>query len=131
MITMPYFALTPELTQDYDERTSLTMYRMAFSITGSLTAFIVPLLIIGEMHPANAPRVIMMGLIFGAICAIPPLLAFFGTVERPEILHADPSPASANPSRQSGKIAHSCSPPEFSSSPGRLLTSSRFSCCTS
>jgi GPH family glycoside/pentoside/hexuronide:cation symporter len=84
MITMPYFALTPELTQDYDERTSLTMYRMAFSITGSLTAFIVPLLIIGEMHPANAPRVFMMGLIFGAICAIPPLLAFFGTQEKPE-----------------------------------------------
>ena len=84
MITMPYFALTPELTQDYDERTSLTMYRMAFSITGSLTAFIVPLLIIGEMHPANTPRVMMMGAIFGAICAIPPLLAFFGTVEKPE-----------------------------------------------
>ena len=28
MITMPFFALTPELTQDYDERTSLTMYRI-------------------------------------------------------------------------------------------------------
>ncbi len=55
MITMPYFALTPELTQDYDERTSLTMFRMGFSIIGSLVAFIVPLIIIGEMHPANAP----------------------------------------------------------------------------
>jgi GPH family glycoside/pentoside/hexuronide:cation symporter len=84
LITMPYFALTPELTQDYDERTSLTMYRMAFSITGSLTAFIVPLLIIGKMHPQNAPRVFMMGLIFGTICAIPPLLTFFGSKEKPE-----------------------------------------------
>ena len=36
------------------------------------------------MHPANAPRVFMMGIIFGAICAIPPLLAFFGTKEKPE-----------------------------------------------
>ncbi|HVM70275.1 MAG TPA: MFS transporter [Anaerolineales bacterium] len=84
MVTMPYFALTPELTQDYDERTSLTMYRMAFSITGSLIAFTIPLMIIGEMHPANAGRVFMMGIIFGAICAIPPLLAFFGTRERTE-----------------------------------------------
>jgi len=84
LVTMPYFALTPEMTQDYDERTSLTMYRMAFSITGSLTAFIVPLLIIGKMHPENAPRVFMMGLIFGAICAIPPLLTFFGSKEKPE-----------------------------------------------
>ena len=32
---MPYFALTPELTSDYDERTSLTSYRMFFSILGS------------------------------------------------------------------------------------------------
>ena len=62
LITMPYFALTPEMTQDYDERTSLTMYRMAFSITGSLTAFIVPLLIIGKMHPENAARVFLMGI---------------------------------------------------------------------
>ena len=82
MITMPYFALTPEMTQDYDERTSLTMYRMAFSITGSLVAFTVPLLIIGEMHPANSPRVFLMGIIFGSICAIPPLLAFFGSREK-------------------------------------------------
>ena len=31
-VYMPYFALTPELTADYDERTSLTSYRMFFSI---------------------------------------------------------------------------------------------------
>ena len=31
-VYMPYFALTPELTDDYDERTSLTSYRMFFSI---------------------------------------------------------------------------------------------------
>ena len=84
MVTMPYYTLTPELTQDYDERTSLTMYRMSFSIIGSLVAFIVPLMMIGEMHPANYPRVFMMGVIFGAICAVPPLMAFFGTRERPE-----------------------------------------------
>ena len=33
---MPYFALTPELTSDYDERTALTGYRMFFSIFASL-----------------------------------------------------------------------------------------------
>ncbi len=84
LVTMPYFALTPELTSDYDERTALTTYRMAFSIIGSLVAFVVPLAIIGKMHPENANRVFMMGVIFGAISAIPPLLTFFGTRERPE-----------------------------------------------
>jgi GPH family glycoside/pentoside/hexuronide:cation symporter len=34
MINMPYSALTPELTADYDERTSLTSHRMFFSIAG-------------------------------------------------------------------------------------------------
>ncbi len=83
-VTMPYAALTPELTQDYDERTSLTTYRMAFSILGSLIAFIVPLTIIGTMHPENSGRVFTMGIIFGAVCALPLLFTFFGTHEKPE-----------------------------------------------
>jgi GPH family glycoside/pentoside/hexuronide:cation symporter len=83
-VTMPYVALTPELTQDYDERTSLTTYRMAFSIVGSLIAFIVPLIIIGTMRPENTSRVFTMGIIFGAACALPLLFTFFGTREKPE-----------------------------------------------
>jgi len=83
-VTMPYSALTPELTQDYDERTSLTSYRMAFSIIGSLVAFVVPLLIIDTMRPENSGRVFNMGIIFGAASALPLLLTFFGTRERPE-----------------------------------------------
>ncbi len=37
-VNVPYTALTPELTPDYDERTSLTAYRFAFSIGGSVVA---------------------------------------------------------------------------------------------
>ena len=57
---------------------------MAFSILGSLVAFIVPLLIIGTMRPENSGRVFGMGIIFGAACALPLVLTFFGTRERPE-----------------------------------------------
>jgi len=32
VVNVPYTALTPELTRDYDERTSLNSYRFAFSI---------------------------------------------------------------------------------------------------
>jgi GPH family glycoside/pentoside/hexuronide:cation symporter len=81
---MPYYALTPELTQDYDERTALTSYRMAFSILGGLVAFTVPLLIIGTMRPENAGRVLAMGALFGTISALPLLLVFLNTRERPE-----------------------------------------------
>lgn len=86
-VYMPYFALTPELTLDYDERTTLTSYRMAFSIIGGLIAFIVPLMIIGTMRPENAERVTLMGAIFGALCALPLLLTFLGTRERPAFIH--------------------------------------------
>lgn len=81
-VYMPYFALTPELTLDYDERTALTSYRMFFSILASLVAFTVPLVIVGTFAPESAPRVLTMGVIFGIASALPLLLTFFGTRER-------------------------------------------------
>jgi GPH family glycoside/pentoside/hexuronide:cation symporter len=85
MIYMPYFALTPELTSDYDERTSLTSYRMFFSILGSLVAFTVPSIIVGKFTPENAPKVLLMGAIFGLVSALPLFLTFFGTEEREDL----------------------------------------------
>lgn len=82
IVSMPYMALTPELTQDYDERTSLTSYRMAFSLVGGLVAFVVPLMLIGTLEPANADRVLFMGVLFGIVSALPFLVTFFGTRER-------------------------------------------------
>ncbi len=84
LVYMPYYALTPELTSSYDERTSLTAFRMFFSILGSLVAFTVPLLIIDSFQPQNAGNVFTMGLVFAAISAIPLLVAFAGTRERKE-----------------------------------------------
>jgi GPH family glycoside/pentoside/hexuronide:cation symporter len=88
-VYMPYFALTPELTSDYDERTALTSYRMFFSILGGLVAFTIPLMIVGTFTPENAPRVLTMGLIFGFISALPLLLTFFGTRERQEFIEQE------------------------------------------
>jgi GPH family glycoside/pentoside/hexuronide:cation symporter len=88
-VYMPYFALTPELTPDYDERTSLTTTRMFFSILGSLVAFTVPLMIVGGFNPQNANRVWLMGAAFGLASALPLLLVFFGTHERPEFMQQE------------------------------------------
>ncbi|MBN1454281.1 MAG: MFS transporter [Anaerolineales bacterium] len=91
-VTMPYFALTPELTSDYDERTDLTTTRMFFSILGSLIAFTVPLMIVDGFRPENADRVLLMGGMFGLIAALPLFGVFFGTREREEfMLHEQPS----------------------------------------
>ena len=40
VVNLPYTALTPELTQDYNERTSLNSFRFAFSIGGSILSLI-------------------------------------------------------------------------------------------
>jgi len=85
-VYMPYFALTPELTPDYDERTALTSTRMFFSILGSLVAFTIPLMIVDGFQPDHASRVLVMGLSFGIASALPLLLVFFGTRERPEFM---------------------------------------------
>ncbi len=81
---MPFFALTPELTSNYDERTSLTTARMFFSIFASLVAFTIPLSIIGSFRPENAGRVVLMGAIFAVASALPLWVVFFGTRERQE-----------------------------------------------
>jgi len=81
-VYMPYFALTPELTEDYDERTALTSYRMFFSIFGSLLAFTIPLMIVVTFTPENAERVLTMAIVFGVISALPLWLVFFNTEER-------------------------------------------------
>ncbi len=88
-VYMPYYALTPELTQDYDERTQLTSYRMFFSILGSLIAFTVPLFIIGSFTPENASRVLVMGIIFSAASLLPLILTFLGTKERNEYMEME------------------------------------------
>jgi GPH family glycoside/pentoside/hexuronide:cation symporter len=85
-VYMPYFSLTPELSEDYDERTQLTSFRMFFNILGSLTAYIFPMLVIGSMVPENTKRVLLMGAIAGAVAATPLLLVFLGTREKKEYM---------------------------------------------
>jgi len=86
IVYMPYYALTPELTEDYDERTKLTSFRMLFNIVGSLTAYVFPMLVIGSMVPDNTKKVMVMALIAAAIAATPLLMVFFGTKEKKEYM---------------------------------------------
>jgi GPH family glycoside/pentoside/hexuronide:cation symporter len=59
-VNVPYAALTPELTHDYDERTSLSSYRFSFSILGGVLAAFLHTIIVGAFasvfvgHAASA-----------------------------------------------------------------------------
>ncbi len=54
-VNLPYTALTPEMTQDYNERTSLNSFRFTFSIGGSLLSIILMIIITG-MLPNKADQ---------------------------------------------------------------------------
>ncbi|MGQ9778425.1 MAG: MFS transporter [Bacillota bacterium] len=83
LLMVPYNALGPEMARDYDERTSLTSYRMAFSILGGLLASALPAVLIGSF-PDRRWGYAVMGMAFGLVAALFPFLAFFGTREDQE-----------------------------------------------
>lgn len=80
-VNVPYTALTPELSQDYDERTSLNAYRFAFSIGGSLIIGVLHQIVVGRFSdPASGYS--FAGVLWGLLCVPPLLWCFFGTRER-------------------------------------------------
>lgn len=73
-VNLPYTALTPEITQDYNERTSLNTFRFTFSIGGSiLSLFLAQLIFAFFKDPARQAEYNTGGtqyIVLGAVCAI-------------------------------------------------------------
>lgn len=88
-VNVPYTALTAELTQDYDERTSLNAFRFAFSIGGSLAAAVLHPMILGWYPDSPATGYLMSGLVWGAICILPFFWCFAGTRETHQATEAN------------------------------------------
>lgn len=85
LVSIPYNALLPELSQDYDERTSISGYKMAFSFIGSLLSAMGVSFIVDTIYPGKNMYAVsypVMGKILGAVLAVSILLAFAGTKER-------------------------------------------------
>jgi glycoside/pentoside/hexuronide:cation symporter, GPH family len=81
IVNLPYTAMTAELTQDYHERTSLSSFRFAFSIGGSIFALLIARFVFTSISdPIQQYQTI------GFICAIFATLPLFwcawGTVKR-------------------------------------------------
>jgi len=85
LITVPFFALTPEITQDYDERTSLTGYRMFFNLLASLATAVAAPMIVDMAVKAGMTQqqgYMIVAAIFGSLAAIPFLLIAIFVRER-------------------------------------------------
>lgn len=85
LVSVPFFALTPELTPDYDERTALTSYRMLFNLLASLTAAVAAPIIV-DAALSNGLTLqqgyLIVGAAFGGLAGLPFLLMFFVVRER-------------------------------------------------
>ncbi|MDD8026189.1 MAG: glycoside-pentoside-hexuronide (GPH):cation symporter [Acidobacteriota bacterium] len=86
LVIVPFHSLTPEISSDYDERTSLAGFRMFFNFLASIaTAVAAPMIVDSVMRGGGTQQqgyVLAAGL-FGASAVIPYLLIFFTIKERP------------------------------------------------
>ena len=83
VLSVPYMALLPEMALGYHERTSLNVYRSTAAVLGTLlaAACIQPLV---EAFGGGARGFATVGILLGAWFALPWLLVYRVTWERPE-----------------------------------------------
>jgi GPH family glycoside/pentoside/hexuronide:cation symporter len=82
-VAVPHASLTPELTGDYDARTDLTSYRMAFSILGVMVgSVLLPRIAGGVMVRWTQAGFVRAAAICSVAMITGPLVVFFGCRER-------------------------------------------------
>ncbi len=82
MVNIPYGALTPELTHEFDERTTLNAFRMSFAVVGTFIGALLVRQIVGLFPAQNAGWTGMAG-IMGAVMLVTALITVF-TVQEPK-----------------------------------------------
>ncbi len=95
LVAIPYNALLPELSQDYNERTSISGFKMAFSFVGSLLSAMGVTLIVDTIYPGKVmyrQSYPVMGWLLGAVVTVCILLCFAGTKERVQPTLQKPEP---------------------------------------
>jgi GPH family glycoside/pentoside/hexuronide:cation symporter len=79
-VNVPYAALTPELTRDYDQRTQLNTFRFFFSIVGSMTAIILHPIIVSMGSDQIVGHAMSAG-VWMVVITVSVWMCFAGTYE--------------------------------------------------
>lgn len=77
LVSVPFYALLPELTPDYDERTRATAWRMLFNLSASLAVAVGAPVIVTAVLARGVPDHQVWaatGALFGVLGTVPPLL---------------------------------------------------------
>lgn len=74
VVSVPYYAMTPELTLDYDERTNLTAVRKIFGVSGYIAGAVattaVAAMLRSRFHLSETASYSGMGAIFGIVATL-------------------------------------------------------------
>ncbi|MBD2452820.1 MFS transporter [Nostoc sp. FACHB-87] len=81
VVNLPYTAMTPELTQDYDERTSLNSFRFTFSIGGSILSLILAQIVFSQI-PDRQQQYFVLAAICTVISVVSLYWCIFGVRDR-------------------------------------------------
>ncbi len=85
MYSLPYTALTAELTQDYNERTSLSTFRFTFSLGASILALLIASGVF-QLVKDPAQQYLTIGIICGIIAVVPIFYCVWGTEQRAQLM---------------------------------------------
>jgi GPH family glycoside/pentoside/hexuronide:cation symporter len=91
MTTTPYYALTPELTRDYNERSSLTSIRMVYNVIGYILGAALTTILAGifQRSGLNMQQAwSTTGAVFGFIAIVTTLITTFSIKERADLAEA-------------------------------------------
>lgn len=89
-VNIPYNSLTPELTQDYHERTSINGYRFSFAVIGTLLGAGAALPIVGAFSTKSI-GFSAMGTIFGAVMMVTAIITVI-TIREPQVARPELAP---------------------------------------
>ena len=81
VVNIPYSALTPELTSDYNEQTSLNAYRFLFAGVGTIMGAVIVMPIV-NIFPSRSAGFSAAGAAIGGVIIITTLTTFFSVKER-------------------------------------------------
>lgn len=84
VVNVPYASMVPEMSDDYNERISITSFRMFFASIGALLAGALALPLV-QAGGGGVTGFKFMGIIFGVGIVITCLICFFGTKRAPSL----------------------------------------------
>ncbi len=84
VVNVPYASMVPEMSGDYNERLSITSFRMSFASIGALIAGGLAMVLV-DAGGGGAAGFRSMGAIFGVAIVISCLVCFFGTRRAPSL----------------------------------------------